>query len=518
MRQYSNFLTEFRFFTKSHKKCTIVSHIMSPLSLISSCVFSLFLIAYPIFLGVANFLAHNNNYALWLRIDVTWMHCLSDIVACIFGAWCSCKACSPRCLVNPAWCAGKSASRYAIPILKGAILCSLLYCVSILPTVIQSDVNITNFPYFPLLCGGVTPSAFFAIGFTLGVIIGNRWAIVFSALLSFAIIWCCIYGVIIMRNGTIPQGDIFPRYWGSSLYAILPVSDAGIGAEPGLRMNPWLVTLRIFFVCVVIVSCILCCAHIRYFWQKGSYWRIKAISLSLIMPIVCACCIAMWGPKPWIRSGPFVPQCTTFKDTAFSVCVHPEEAYIRKLRAVKHLKTVASWFPKNQRDSQGKGIVLVLGNAFTPTNTEKSWNLTNSGLIKLRNLKATVIQQQTDTFVRRSEKYGDMTGIAQEVLQRFVPAKCASSAMKEVYVKKNLDSNASVTAFLLAQLPSRISNDVYGSYGFIPGEANDKVAMSINNADDAKLKQFVKNHVKELNQCLITPQQVLSELGDKHEK
>ena len=44
------------------------------------------------------------------------------------------------------------------------------------------------------------------------------------------------------------------------------------------------------------------------------------------------------------------------------------------------------------------------------------------------------------------------------------------------------------------------------------------VAMSINNADDAKLKQFVKNHVKELNQCLITPQQVLSELGDKHEK
>ncbi|RFT23924.1 hypothetical protein CG394_04295, partial [Gardnerella vaginalis] len=173
---------------------------------------------------------------------------------------------------------------------------------------------------------------------------------------------------------------------------------------------------------------------------------------------------------------------------------------------------------KNQRDSQGKGIVLVLGNAFTPTNTEKSWNLTNSGLIKLRNLKATVIQQQTDTFVRRSEKYGDMTGIAQEVLQRFVPAKCASNAMKEVYVKKNLDSNASVTAFLLAQLPSRISNDVYGSYGFIPGEANDKVAMSINNADDAKLKQFVKNHVKELNQCRITPQQVLSELGDKHEK
>ena len=59
---------------------------------------------------------------------------------------------------------------------------------------------------------------------------------------------------------------------------------------------------------------------------------------------------------------------------------------------------------------------------------------------------------------------------------------------------------------------------MYGSYGFIPGEANDKVAMSINNADDAKLKQFVKNHVKELNQCLITPQQVLSELGDKHEK
>lgn len=61
MRQYSNFLTEFGFFTKSHKKCTIISRIMSPLSLISSCIFSLFLIAYPIFLGVANFLAHNNN-------------------------------------------------------------------------------------------------------------------------------------------------------------------------------------------------------------------------------------------------------------------------------------------------------------------------------------------------------------------------------------------------------------------------------------------------------------------------
>lgn len=499
---------------RQHAIIAVFSYILHPLPLVGTIVFIALISFYPIFNTVLTVTSHYLFSVPWLRLDLTGMHALSDIMACIFGTWCSVKACAPKSLINPPWCTGYTIKRYAVIILKGALLSSMVYCLSVVPMIIYScDQGFMPDLWLPLLFGAVVPAAMFAVGFAIGVIVANKWALIVAALFAVALICWSVYGGLMSYR--FPQGKFMERAWGGQLATVLPFTYTGIGPEPGLRMNLITVLLRIFFVCVILLGCIAACSIVANKWAlcAGS-WRLPALAVLTIIPLTLGSVIACCGPRPWLRSRPFTPICITMQNSAFTVCSHPEDG-VHHARAVRQVKRLAKWFPSMESDKNSTKFIFALGNAFTPITPERSWNLNKESISRFQAHNTIVFQQLTDTVSARTSEYSALEDILPIIVRRLLPAQCAQSELSNIQNKKMLNSNESIAAFIVDQLPRRIVQDMRDDINVsLPYAARDKIALAINEADLPELRAFVYKHFYEINQCKVNTHDVLAELKE----
>ena len=500
-----------------------MARLLNPLSPVSSLVFFLSMMAYPAALSVRNYGVGQSDASPWaltdaaLQFDLTWMHLVTDVIACMFGAWSAWKACSPRSMVAPPWIGGPSVRRYGVPVLKGAALSSLAYVAGCLPAIVQT-LRFTggSVPVGALLMGMAVPAAMFALGYALGAIMGSRWSLVPATLLPAALCW----GSLVLLMPRIPKGDVFPRAWGSPLAVVMPMMDTGIGAEPGLSINLSAVTVRWILVAVVLAASTAACMLTAHQWQPGLSWIVAPLAVLLLVPTAAGGLVAISGPAEWRRSAPFTPVCKSIDGVPLSVCSHPDDGAHLK-RYMRYMRSVASWFPKDSVEGSS-GLVLLLGNAFTPTSHGQAWNLTGQGLAELEHLGGKKIQIMTDTVTERTGRYSDLADVTQAIVKEFVHADCAATALKNVYKQRTLDDGASVSAFVLEQLPQRMRETVYESMGSRGsgasgmGSARGPAADLLNDATNEEFHAYVRRNLSGLERCAITPSDVINDLGKNH--
>ena len=499
-----------------------MARLLNPLSPVSSLVFFLSMMVYPAALSVRNYGVGRSDASPWvltdaaLQLDLTWMHLMTDVIACIFGAWSAWKACSPQSMVAPPWIGGSAVRRYGVPVLKGAALCSLAYATGCLPAIVQTLQSTGGLaPLGALLMGMAMPAAMFALGYALGAIMGSRWSLVPATLLPAALCW----GSVFLLMPRTPKGDVFPRAWGSPLAVAMPVMDTGIGAEPGLSINPSAVTVRWVLVAVVLTASTAACILTAQWWRPGLSWIVAPLAVLLLVPTAAGGLVAMSGPAEWRRSAPFTPVCKSIDGVPLSVCAHPDDgAQLR--RYIRYMHSVASWFPKESVEGSS-GLVLLLGNAFTPTSHGQAWNLTDRGLTELQHLGGKKIQVMTDTVTERTGQYSDLADITETIVKEFIHADCSAMALKNVYKQRTLDDGASVSAFVLEQLPQRMRETAYealgggnGSSGM--GSARGPAADLLNDATNEEFHAYVRRNLSEIERCAVTPSDVIDDLGKNH--
>lgn len=499
-----------------------MARLLNPLSPVSSLVFFLSMMVYPAALSVRNYGVGRSDASPWvltdaaLQLDLTWMHLMTDVIACIFGAWSAWKACSPQSMVAPPWIGGSAVRRYGVPVLKGAALCSLAYATGCLPAIVQTLQSTGGLaPLGALLMGMAMPAAMFALGYALGAIMGSRWSLVPATLLPAALCW----GSVFLLMPRTPKGDVFPRAWGSPLAVAMPVMDTGIGAEPGLSINPSAVTVRWVLVAVVLTASTAACILTAQWWRPGLSWIVAPLAVLLLVPTAAGGLVAMSGPAEWRRSAPFTPVCKSIDGVPLSVCAHPDDgAQLR--RYIRYMHSVASWFPKDSVEGSS-GLVLLLGNAFTPTSHGQAWNLTDRGLTELQHLGGKKIQVMTDTVTERTGQYSDLADITETIVKEFIHADCSAMALKNVYKQRTLDDGASVSAFVLEQLPQRMRETAYealgggnGSSGM--GSARGPAADLLNDATNEEFHAYVRRNLSEIERCAVTPSDVIDDLGKNH--
>ena len=499
-----------------------MARLLNPLSPVSSLVFFLSMMVYPAALSVRNYGVGRSDASPWvltdaaLQLDLTWMHLMTDVIACIFGAWSAWKASSPQSMVAPPWIGGSAVRRYGVPVLKGAALCSLAYATGCLPAIVQTLQSTGGLaPLGALLMGMAVPAAMFALGYALGAIMGSRWSLVPATLLPAALCW----GSVFLLMPRTPKGDVFPRAWGSPLAVAMPVMDTGIGAEPGLSINPSAVTVRWVLVAVVLTASTAACILTAHWWRPGLSWIVAPLAVLLLVPTAAGGLVAMSGPAEWRRSAPFTPVCKSIDGVPLSVCAHPDDgAQLR--RYIRYMHSVASWFPKDSVEGSS-GLVLLLGNAFTPTSHGQAWNLTDRGLTELQHLGGKKIQVMTDTVTERTGQYSDLADITETIVKEFIHADCSAMALKNVYKQRTLDDGASVSAFVLEQLPQRMRETAYealgggnGSSGM--GSARGPAADLLNDATNEEFHAYVRRNLSEIERCAVTPSDVIDDLGKNH--
>lgn len=499
-----------------------MARLLNPLSPVSSLVFFLSMMVYPAALSVRNYGVGRSDASPWvltdaaLQLDLTWMHLMTDVIACIFGAWSAWKACSPQSMVAPPWIGGSAVRRYGVPVLKGAALCSLAYATGCLPAIVQTLQSTGGLaPLGALLMGMAVPATMFALGYALGAIMGSRWSLVPATLLPAALCW----GSVFLLMPRTPKGDVFPRAWGSPLAVAMPVMDTGIGAEPGLSINPSAVTVRWVLVAVVLTASTAACILTAQWWRPGLSWIVAPLAVLLLVPTAAGGLVAMSGPAEWRRSAPFTPVCKSIDGVPLSVCAHPDDgAQLR--RYIRYMHSVASWFPKDSVEGSS-GLVLLLGNAFTPTSHGQAWNLTDRGLTELQHLGGKKIQVMTDTVTERTGQYSDLADITETIVKEFIHADCSAMALKNVYKQRTLDDGASVSAFVLEQLPQRMRETAYealgggnGSSGM--GSARGPAADLLNDATNEEFHAYVRRNLSEIERCAVTPSDVIDDLGKNH--
>ncbi|MCT6900634.1 MAG: hypothetical protein M3Z40_06265 [Bifidobacterium sp.] len=419
-------------------------------------------------------------------------------------------------MVAPPWIGGSAVLRYGVPVLKGAVLCALAYVAGCFPAIIQT-LRFTggSVPVGALLMGMAVPAAMFALGYALGAIMGSRWSLVPATLLPAALCW----GSVFLLMPRTPKGDVFPRAWGSPLAAAMPVMDTGIGAEPGLSINPSAVTVRWVLVAVVLTASTAACILTAHWWRPGLSWIVAPLAVLLLVPTAAGGLVAMSGPAEWRRSAPFTPVCKSIDGVPLSVCAHPDDgAQLR--RYIRYMHSVASWFPKDSVEGSS-GLVLLLGNAFTPTSHGQAWNLTDRGLTELQHLGGKKIQVMTDTVTERTGQYSDLADITETIVKEFIHADCSAMALKNVYKQRTLDDGASVSAFVLEQLPQRMRETAYealgggnGSSGM--GSARGPAADLLNDATNEEFHAYVRRNLSEIERCAVTPSDVIDDLGKNH--
>ena len=106
-------------------------------------------------------------------------------------------------------------------------------------------------------------------------------------------------------------------------------------------------------------------------------------------------------------------------------------------------------------------------------------------------------------------------------MKEFVHADCAATALKNVYKQRTLDDGASVTAFVLEQLPQRMRETVYESLGGGSGSsgmgsARGPAADLLNDATNEEFHTYVRRNLSGIERCAVTPSDVINDLGKNH--
>lgn len=496
---------------------TVVNSLAWPLPASSSLVFLLLMIAYPLTLGSRNYgfgqapgsVIVTNAH---LQLDLSWMHVLSDVFAAMYGAWVAYKACSPRSMISPPW-RGTPVSRYVIPMVKAGLLCAVSYPIACAPAIYVTLANSPGpFPWYPLLSGMAVLFAMCCCGFACGVITGSRWSVLIIAIMVLPL---CAAGMFLIHQ-PIPQGDTFPRTWGNPLSLIMPVSDTGIGAEPGLRMTFSGFLVRTAFFLIVAVSSVLACVVVSYTWtlSRRTYY-IKATTALLVMPVLTAGGIAWVGPAMWARTEPFTPVCENVEQSGIVVCSHPDDIAHRR-QYVHYVQAALQWVPATGRYNTANhgDLYLLLGNAFTPTGSDTHWNITKQGTVMISDANATAIELMTDTVTTRNSQYSDLSDMMRAVVERELPAPCAADARSTVFKQDYLHDGADITAFILEQLPLAMRATAYNSVPvglttqYYVDDSSDQTIQILGTADDHALQSFISRNAADIESCSLTAQKV----------
>lgn len=488
--------------------------VLSPLPGFSTLVFVLLMVVYPFTLAVRNYHVGDMDPSLALRaaslqLDLTWMHVATDIVAALYGAWVACKACSPRCPVAAPWRVGSSWRAYGVALCKGGMVCATAYVGAMLPTCIWTISRTqSGLPVSALVFGMTMPVVLFSFGFSLGVFVGSRWALVPAAGLALAY---CIAGLLIPSR--VPSGEVLPRAWGSSWMVVLPMVDSGMRSEPGVRFNPWMTTARAVF-CLMVIACAwwACAMRASRFGEHNH--TISWVYGCLVVPVVVyGVVMSLCGPHAWVRSTPFTPVCQRSTTGSVQVCAHPDDTAILH-RYSKIVLSFDSWFPTDWSLREKYPVTVLLGNSFTSSDQAKTYNLTDRGMSLITRNGATPVQLQTDT-ANSTLDLSDVTDVASHLVDRWMPAPCAKRAMQDVFNINRLRDGADVTAYVREQMPMRMAELADWHVGVMPGSAHDQTAQNILELEDEQFRTMVRTHMSELEQCQVNPKQVAVTLSEE---
>ncbi|KFI61944.1 hypothetical protein [Bifidobacterium cuniculi] len=497
--------------TKSKSKSKFMrygSGLLAPLPGAGTAVFIVLMTLYPLALGARNYRIGDSGEGLvWrpaaLQLDLTWMHVLTDVVAALYGAWCSHKALSPRCPVGAPWNGGSQWRHYGIPLVKGCLICALTYATAMTPsigwTLWQTGAS---FPWETLLFGMTMPAILFAVGFTCGVLMGNRWALPVSGLLASG--YVCIGFLVV--HPTIPNG-VFPRHWGSRWMAVFPLADSGMGTEPGIAIDPWMVVVRLAFTAVVVLSSWCACAVYADGYGRSAM-RARSLAAWLAPVLACSLAIGTAGPYMWVRSAPFTPVCEETQPAGIRVCSHLEDSMMRQ-RYLQLFSSFVTWFPEQWEPLQEHPLTVLLGNAFTTTDGTRPYNLTDDGLQLAMTTSGTTVRLHTDTVLSGDDIAQNVLDIAIRATDQWIPAPCAATAREQVFNRTTLSDNADVTAFLLQEMPYRMAALSGWDSGILPGSAQDEAAQAVDASDDERFRDFIEHNINGIDTCGITPQHLL---------
>lgn len=491
-----------------------------PLPLFSTILFFALMMAYPLMLGIRNYgildavgtVGVSNAH---LQLDLSWMHMFSDVLAGVYGAWLSYAIYRSQSMIAPLW-KGVRASRYVVPMVKAGLLSALSYPLACLPATVRTmSVSPGPFPLLPIIGGMTVLFVCCCLGYAIGAMTGSKWSVVGVGI---ALALLCLGGFFVVRP-KVPEGTTSPRVWGGGLSAVLPVSDSGIGAEPGLRMSvPGFIVRTVFFLAVA-VACLLACLYVAQSTiTRHRAAATKAICAIVVIPVALGFSIALSGIGIWRRTGPFTPICEDIEQSGVTVCSHPDDR-VHHRRYAAYVRSALQWMPADQISGgqvPAKKLYLLLGNAFTPETNQEQWNVTDEGkrMISANGPNAEAIEIMTDTATQKNRDYSDLSMVMQVIVSQYLPARCAQAASKTVFEQKILRNGADVTAFILGQLPIAMRDHAYGnndtglsSMYDIEG-THDKTIKTLGSATDSQLQGFIKRNAAALDTCTLTPKQV----------
>lgn len=482
--------------------------ILAPLAGPSTAIFVLLMAAYPLLMSLRNYGLGGLGPDPVLResallVDLTWMHLGTSCIAILYGTWLAAKVASSRCPINAWWSSGCMVRRFITPMGKGAIICAGAYGAAMLPAITRTQYTTTAaFPWGAWIFGMTMPAIMFVFGYAIGVFIGNQWALVPS--LVVALLYAAS-GFFVRTS--MPASDVYPRHWGSRWTGVLPVVDSGMGFEPGLRLDRWFVVIRCVFRMVVLCSCAVGCMA----FAGGYGWKTwKAASVSIITPIVIVgLIIGYMGPRPWVRSEPFMPVCKQVTGVALTICSHPDDTAVRD-KYTRALTSFASWFSPKWALSRQRAITVLLGNSFTSSDPNRPYNLTEAGSRMVTAGGPSVIQMHTDTVSAATIDFSDIRDLSTALIDIWLPAECAAEARRHVFDRDQLMNGADVTAFILTQLPDRMDNLAGLGHGYtLTGAARDEAARILMAMNDEQFRKFVTDHEASIGACQVSPDGVI---------
>ncbi|WEV52274.1 hypothetical protein [Bifidobacterium sp. ESL0704] len=491
-----------------------------PLPFFSTLLFFVLMMAYPLILGIRNYgilnapgtVGVSNSH---LQLDLSWMHVFSDVLAGVYGAWLSCAIYRSQSMIAPLW-KGIRASRYVVPMAKAGLLCAFSYLLACLPAIVRTmSASPGPFPLLPLIGGMMVLSVCCCFGYAIGVMTGSKWSVVGVGI---ALALLCLGGFFAVHP-RVPEGSTSPRVWGNGLSAVLPVSDSGIGAEPGLRMSvPGFIVRAAFFLAVAVVCLLACLYMAQSTITRHRAAAIKAICAIVVIPVALGFSIALSGIGIWLRTGPFTPVCENIEQSGVTVCSHPDDQAHRS-RYAGYVRSALRWMPTDQISGgqvPAKKLYLLLGNAFTPETNQEQWNVDDEGkrMIPENGPNTEAIEIMTDTATQKNRDYSDLSMVMQVIVSQYLPAHCAQVASRTVFEQKTLRNGADVSAFILGQLPIAMRDNAYGntdtglsSMYDIEG-ASDRTIKELGSATDSQLQGFIKRNAAAIETCALTPKQV----------
>lgn len=507
--------------TVPHGVLPAIREVSWPIPLVSTIVFFALMVAYPLMLGFRNYGIGQGAGSVMLsnaqlQLDLSWMHVTSDVVAGMYGAWIAYRVCSARSMICPPW-KGVPTSRYAIPMVKAGLVCACSYVIACGPAIYMTMRSVGGpFPWYPLLSGMVVLFAMCCFGFAVAVITGSRWSLLLVGLILFLL---CVAGMYAIRWPT-PEGVTFPRTWGDPLSLVLPISDTGIGAEPGLHMTTWGVVVRAGFYLIIAVGALAACGVFSRSWMKNHKAHVvKAVCVLALVPIVAGGLVAWVGPGMWARAEPFTPVCDNVEQSGVVVCSHPDDT-AKQHRYVSYVRAALAWMPQaGTHDDRGRhhDLYFLLGNSFTAASSSERWNLSDQGKTMIPHANATVIELMTDTITMKNSVYSDPADMMRAIVENKLPAPCAASAAQTVFEQDALHGGADISAFILEQLPTAMRATAYGSMPvglssqyYVDG-SSDKTIKILGTADDQALQDFIHRHATEIGTCSLTPETVAND-------